>query len=65
MESGKNIQLCPQCKTGRDSYLYDSKSPVCPYMGSHNGQSCSYFVEMNSAEDDKIVEKKREASDNG
>ena len=38
--------LCPKCKTGRDSYLLDPKSPVCPYLLCHMGISCARFVPL-------------------
>ena len=44
MESNdKTEQLCPQCQTGKDSYLLDNKSPVCPYIDFHNGKECIKF----------------------
>lgn len=36
--------LCPNCKTGRDSYLIDETSPICPYLGCYNGRRCAYYV---------------------
>lgn len=50
----ENIQLCPNCKTGRDNYLLDGKEPFCPYIHLHNGTSCSRFVllENNETEDE-------------
>ena len=46
MDSKSGIKLCPHCKTGYAIYMYDDKSPICPYLGGHNGQACGYFVEM-------------------
>ena len=43
----KKEQLCPHCKTGKDSYLLDNRNPFCPYLGYHTGTSCSKFVRMN------------------
>lgn len=41
-----NTQLCPKCKTGKDSYLLDSKSPICPYLHLHDGKGCAKFKEI-------------------
>ena len=43
-------QLCPKCKVGMDSYILDNKSPFCPYLHLHTGDSCAKFVEMNESE---------------
>lgn len=48
MDAQKNIKLCPKCKIGYDSYTLDTLSPICPYLGSHTGESCGYFVEMST-----------------
>ncbi len=42
--------LCPDCKTGRDSYLLDETSPVCPYLGCYNGRRCTYYVPLKSTQ---------------
>ena len=42
--------LCPDCKTGRDSYLIDETSPVCPYLGCYNGRRCAYYVSIKNAQ---------------
>lgn len=39
-------QLCPNCKTGLESLLLDSKSPMCPYIGIHKGNMCTKFVPL-------------------
>lgn len=41
-----NAELCPNCKTGADSYLLDSKNPFCPYQHLHNGQTCIMFERL-------------------
>ena len=46
MKNKNKVQLCPNCKTGADSYILDDKSPVCPYMHLHNGESCAKFKKM-------------------
>jgi len=37
-------RLCPNCKTGRDTYLLDDRSPFCHYLGCHTGTTCAIFV---------------------
>ena len=46
MDSKSDMKLCPRCKTGYETYSHDDKSPMYPYLSSHNGQACGYFVEM-------------------
>ena len=46
MDSKSDMKLCPRCKTGYETYMNDNKSPICPYLGSHTGEKCGYFVEM-------------------
>lgn len=36
--------LCPNCKTGQQTYENNQKEPMCPYILHHNGRSCRYFV---------------------
>lgn len=43
-------QLCPNCKTGADSYRLDPKSPMCPYIQSHNGERCPFFLPIDESE---------------
>ena len=42
----ENNQLCPNCKTGQDTYLLDSKNPFCPYIQCHKGNTCSMYVPL-------------------
>ena len=35
--------LCPNCKTGADTYKLDKKSVMCPYLHCHNGVSCPFY----------------------
>lgn len=37
------IQLCPMCQTGADTLRLDPQSPMCPYLGFHNGAECRFF----------------------
>lgn len=41
--------LCPNCKTGQDSYKLDPSSPVCPYFSCYNGIRCNYYVPVDGA----------------
>ena len=42
----KSEQLCPNCKTGLDTYLLDERSPFCPHISCHNGKTCSMFIPL-------------------
>jgi len=50
----KNIekaeQLCPNCKTGLDTYLIDKRSPFCPYISFHNGKTCTKYVPLEKSD---------------
>lgn len=39
-------KLCPKCKMGKYTYELDKRSPVCPYIGCHNGKKCSMYVKL-------------------
>ena len=49
MENKKKPQriICPDCKTGKDSYLIDENSPVCPYLECYDGYNCAYYQPVN------------------
>lgn len=49
-------QLCPNCKTGMDSFLLDNHSPFCPYLYLHDGNNCPKFTAINSNEKDIEIE---------
>lgn len=53
-------QLCPNCKTGHDSLMLDSREPMCPYISLHNGKQCPQYVPMpiSREEDDKTATEK-------
>ena len=51
----ENKQLCPKCKTGLESVAVDPKSPVCPYIGCHNGSICAKFVPLENKTDIKNI----------
>lgn len=43
MKNEDKKYLCPNCKTGQETYLLDSRSSFCPYIRFHNGNECSRF----------------------
>lgn len=49
-----NKKLCPNCKTGAESYLLDNKSPMCPYLGMHTGKACAKYIPMQKCGFDKV-----------
>ena len=49
-------KLCPECKTGQDTYRLDGRSPMCPYIGCHNGNQCPMFVRMDKPEKGRASE---------
>ena len=36
-------QICPRCKTGKDSYELDKRSEACPYIGCWKNCICSFY----------------------
>lgn len=40
--------LCPNCKTGKDSYELDRHSEVCPYISCYNckKKECRFYVPL-------------------
>ena len=52
--------LCPDCKTGMESYIIDENSPVCPYLDCYDGYNCGYYVPMEDSADDGELSKNRE-----
>ena len=43
--------ICPNCQTGQNTYLLDSKNPFCSYIQHHNGKTCSMYVPLKNNED--------------
>ncbi len=44
-------QICPGCKTGKESYEVDRHSETCPYISSWHDGECSFYVPLeNSSE---------------
>ena len=52
-------QLCPNCKTGQDTYLLDNKNPFCPYLHFHNGASCKMYKSIKNKNKRKKHTKRR------
>lgn len=46
MNCEMNRQLCPNCKTGAESYRLDPKSAECPYLVYHTGRECKMYVPL-------------------
>ncbi len=36
-------QICPRCKTGKDSYELDKRSEACPYISCWKNGKCSFY----------------------
>lgn len=36
-------QICPRCKTGKDSYELDNRSEACPYIGCWKINKCPFY----------------------
>lgn len=47
-------KLCPSCKTGQYTYELDKRSPVCPYLGCHNGKQCPMYVKLDKPKKDSF-----------
>ena len=45
-------QICPNCKTGKESYELDQHSESCPYIGCWKNDECRFYVPL-----DKTPEK--------
>lgn len=41
-------QICPKCKTGKDSYDLDKHSESCPYIGFWKDGKCQFFEPIKS-----------------
>lgn len=39
-----NKKLCNNCKTGAHTYALDNIEPMCPYINSHRGSKCKFYV---------------------
>ncbi len=49
--------LCPNCKTGQESYIIDPGAPACPYFTCYNGFRCAYYVPVNNEEGKETFKK--------
>ncbi len=50
-------QLCPNCRTGKESYELDQHSESCPYIGYLKEGKCSFFVPFEGPQNRNIQEK--------
>ena len=39
-------QICPKCKTGKESYNLDIHSDACPYIGCYKNGKCRFYVPL-------------------
>ena len=39
-------QICPKCKTGKESYNLDIHSDICPYIESYKNGKCRFYVPL-------------------
>ena len=52
-EKNKNGKVpCPNCKTGKESYIIDPGSFTCPYLCCLIENECAYYVPINEEEDE-------------
>ncbi len=50
-------QMCPRCKTGKDSYELDKRSEACPYLGWWEKGKCSFFVPLEEPSKTGVLKK--------
>lgn len=53
-------QLCPNCRTGKESYELDKHSESCPYIGYLKEGTCSFFVPFEEHPNRDIQEKQEQ-----
>lgn len=55
----KRKKLCPNCKTGKETYELDRHSEYCPYIGAYSKNKCRYYVPLKQEKKGimKLVEK--------
>ena len=46
-------QICPRCKTGKDSYELDKRSEACPYIGCWKNGKCSFYEPLENPSESK------------
>ena len=42
----KKNQLCPSCKTGKESYELDRFSEDCPHIASYKNSKCPFYLPL-------------------
>lgn len=55
MDNKENEQLCPKCKTGKNSYILDPKSVFCPHIACLSKNGCGYFTPIFGTDIDKYL----------
>lgn len=43
-------QICPSCKTGKESYLLDPYADVCPYIDYLRKGKCPFYKPLSKKE---------------
>lgn len=52
MQDERCGQLCPNCRTGKETYLLVKKmNPFCPYIQLHKGDSCVKYSPLVKTEE--------------
>lgn len=49
--------LCAKCEIGRQTYVFDEHSPMCPYSYCHNGKKCSMYKKLRKPKKSRKVKK--------
>jgi len=44
-------ELCPNCRTGKETYLLDKKELFCPFIQLHNANGCTKYSPIVKTED--------------
>ena len=44
-------QLCPNCRTGKETYLLDKTEPTCPFIQLHNANGCVKYSPLVKTEE--------------
>lgn len=45
-----NNMICPNCRTGEESYKLDSRSPFCPYIQLYKSGACAKYDPIDKIE---------------
>lgn len=50
-KTSRQAQICPKCKTGKESYERDKHSTACPYILCWKDGECQYYVPLNDCDE--------------